>query len=197
MDRLAERAGIGAGRDGAARRAGGAARARAAGYLDARSGRAGRRRADGLRAGPVHHDVRVRRGRDPGQHQRRRVGCDAPGADRSRGRQGERGGDAGSPPATRWDCAVRMAPPGRWRMATVATWWWWPVAWVWRRCGPRSMRYRRSAGGSASWCCCMAHGGRRTSCSAGSSQAGGASSTWRSRSPWITPAATGAAMSAW
>ena len=91
--------------------------------------------------------------------------------------------------ATRSDCAARMAPPGRWRMAMAVTWSWLPAGWAWRRCGRRCTSYRRSAGGSASWCCCTARAGRRTSCSAGSSRAGGGSSTWRSRSRWITPAA--------
>ena len=171
MDRLAERAPVMApDADGAAYRAGGATRARTAGHLDAGSGRAGRRTADALRARPVHHDVRARRRRDPGQHQRRCVRRDAPGADGARGRQGERGGDQARPPATRWGCAVRTAPPGRWRTAMAATSSWWPAASAWRRCGRRSTSFRRSASGSASWCCCTARAGRRTSCSVGSSR---------------------------
>ena len=93
MDRLAERAPVIApDADGAAYRARGAARARAAGHVDAGSRRGGRRAADALRARPVHHAVRVRRRRDTGQHQRRRVRRNAPGADGARRRQGERGG---------------------------------------------------------------------------------------------------------
>ena len=171
MDRLAERAPVMAPDAMVPRdRARGAARARAAGHLDARSCRAGWRPADALRARPVHHDVRVRRRRDPGQHQRRRLRCDAPGADGARGRQGERGGHASLPPATRWGCAARTAPPGRWRTAMAATWWWWPAGSASRRCGRRSTSFRRSASGSASWCCCTARAGRRTSCSAASSR---------------------------
>ena len=98
------------------------------------------------------------------------VGCDAPGADGARGRQGERGGHASLPPATRWACADRMARPGRWPMAMAATSSWWPAGWASRRCGRRSTSFRRSASGSASWCCCMARAGRRTFCSAASSR---------------------------
>ena len=125
------------------------------------------------------------------------VRSDAPGADHARGRQGERGGHQARAPATRWACAGRTAPPGRWPTAMAATSSWWPAAWAWRRCGRRSTSFWRSASGSASWCCCTARAGRRTSCSAGSSRAGGGGSTWRSRSRWIMPAPTGAAMSAW
>ena len=111
-----------------------------------------------VRAGPVH-DARSRRRRRGADLDQRRPG--RPGAARAHGaRRGRRHrGDLRAPsPGACSACAGRSAGRGRSTTSRAPTWWSWPAASGWRRCGRRSCGCSHGASATGGSSCCTAAG---------------------------------------